>query len=188
MMNGSERVTQRLAELTHAFDASFAAPMAKRDEERRGALYICARRRQLAVRVDELAGVEPCGRIVRTPNRPRGLLGLTGVRGQLVATYDLAALLGEPAHTDQGALDAPLHWMLLCLGNPEISLAVEQVEGYVRFSDADLRREDGDKAGEHVKEALMQDGVLHGIVSVSALMATIARRARSAPDSHNEES
>jgi chemotaxis signal transduction protein len=183
MINGSERVAERLAELKHAFDASFAASIVKRDEAPRSALYIRTRGRQLAVRVDELAGVEPCRRLVRTPNRPRGLLGLTGVRGQLVATYDLAALLGAPAHAE-GAPEAPLRWMLLCDGNPEISLAVEQIEGYVRFSDGDLRREDGENAGEHVREALKQDGILRSIVSVSALMATITRRARGAPESH----
>lgn len=186
MIKGSERVAQRLAELKNAFDSSFTLPIAEREEQPRRALHIRARGRQLAVRVDELAGVEPCRRIVRTPSRPRGLLGLTGVRGQLVATYDLAALLGDPAHA-QDAPEAPLRWMLLCLGNPEVSLAVEQIEGYVQFSDADLRREDSEKSGNHVREALMKDGILRGIVSVSALLATITQRARSAPESQTGE-
>jgi chemotaxis signal transduction protein len=184
-MSGSERLTERVAELRRAFDTSFAEPIETGGEELASALAIRAGDRLLAARIEELSGVEACRRLVPLPGGAPELLGLTGVRGQLVAVYDLAGLLNDagaraPA---SGAAEVTFRWLLLCAGSPEIGLAIEQIDGYLRFSSAELHDEAG--AGGHARGALLRGGVLHGgvlrgLIHIPALVEAVLHRARGA--------
>ncbi|WP_437311191.1 chemotaxis protein CheW [Sorangium sp. So ce388] len=170
-------LAQRLAELQRAFDASFAAPAEARPEEPARGLAIRAGDRRLVARVDELAAVEPCRRIVPLAGGPPGLLGLAGLRGRLVAVYDLAALVGGRPRA--GVAGPAPRWLLVCAEHPEIALAIDELEGHARFSCADARSHGGEReAGEHVTEAVDVDGAPRGLLRVPAVAATVLRRAQ----------
>lgn len=179
-MRGAGSAGQRLEGLRRAFDEAFAAPVAPSVEERRSALAIRAGSGRFVVRLEDLAAVEACRRVEPLPEGAPGLLGLAGVRRRLVAAYDLAAILGCRPASAGGAESRP-RWLLICASSPDVGLAIEAVEGYVRYSDADLRPGHGAGLGEHVREALLHDGALHGIVDVPSTVAALARRAPGAP-------
>ncbi|XXY49250.1 chemotaxis protein CheW [Sorangium sp. So ce269] len=169
-------LAERLAELQRAFDASFAAPAEARPEEPARGLAIRAGDRRLVARVDELAAVEPCRRIVPLAGGPPGLLGLAGLRGRLVAVYDLAALVaGRPR---AGVAGPAPRWLLVCAEHPEIALAIDELEGHARFSCAEVHPDDGADTGEHVREVVDVDGAPRGLLRVPAVAATVLRRAQ----------
>ncbi|XXT24881.1 chemotaxis protein CheW [Sorangium sp. So ce429] len=169
-------LADRLAELQRAFDASFAAPAEARPEEPARGLAIRAGDRRLVARVDELAAVEPCRPIVPLAGGPPGLLGLVGLRGRLVAVYDLAALVGGRPRA--GVAGPAPRWLLVCAEHPEIALAIDELEGHARFSCAEVHPDDGAEQGEHVREAVDVDGAPRGLLRVPAVAATVLRRAQ----------
>ncbi|WP_438030043.1 chemotaxis protein CheW [Sorangium sp. So ce233] len=178
-------LAERLDELRAAFDASFAAPALTRAEEPARALAIRAGDRRLVARIEELAAVEPCRRIVPLAGGPPGLLGLAGLRGRLVAVYDLAALVGgrpRAGTADGGAAAGPApRWLLVCAESPEIALAIDEIEGHARLpreGAGPAAGERGEGAGEHVKEAVDVDGAPRGLLRVPAIAATVLRRAQ----------
>ncbi|MGK3982940.1 chemotaxis protein CheW [Sorangium sp. So ce136] len=170
-------LAERLAALQRAFDASFAAPAEARPEEPARGLAIRAGDRRLVARVDELAAVEPCRRIAPLAGGPPGLLGLAGLRGRLVAVYDLAALVGGRPRAGAAAGPTP-RWLLVCAEHPDIALAIDELEGHARFSCADVRADNGADTGEHVREAVDVDGAPRGLLRVPAIAATVLRRAQ----------
>ncbi|WP_437737635.1 chemotaxis protein CheW [Sorangium sp. So ce1335] len=187
-------LADRLAALRDVFDASFAAPARPCAEEPARALAIRAGDRRLVARIDELAAVEPCRRLVPLAGGPPDLLGLAGLRGRLVAVYDLAALVGgrpRAGVADAAAGPAP-RWLLVCAGSPEIALAIDEVEGHASLPRASpgagagprARARDGDddehddERGEHVKEVVDVGGTPRGLLRVPAVAATVLRRAQ----------
>ncbi|WP_437878546.1 chemotaxis protein CheW [Sorangium sp. So ce513] len=182
-------LADRLAALRDAFDASFAAPALPCADEPARALAIRAGDRRLLARIDELAAVEPCRRIVPLAGGPPGLLGLAGLRGRLVAVYDLAALVGgrpRAGVADAAAGPAP-RWLLVCAESPDVALAIDEIEGHASLPRADEaprgrardgEDERGEGAGDHVQEAVDVDGAPRGVLRVSAVAATVLRRAQ----------
>lgn len=166
----------RLAEIRRSFDASFAAPALRHDEERRSALAIQAGEGRFAVRVEDLAGVEACRRIVRLPANLPGLLGVAGIRGRLLAAYDLGALLGQPSR-DLGKGRAPLRWILVCGKEPGIGLVIEEIEAFVRVAAADFKPVDQSAAGGYLLGVLHHRDRGFGVVDIAAIAAAVARRA-----------
>ncbi|WP_437728452.1 chemotaxis protein CheW [Sorangium sp. So ce861] len=183
-------LAERLAALQAAFDASFAEPARTRAEEPARALAIRAGDRRLLVRVEELAAVEPCRRIVPLAGGPPGLLGLVGLRGRLAAAYDLAALVsGRPrAGVDAAAGPAP-RWLLVCAEHPDVALAIDEIEGHASISVEGARSAAGERegAGELVTEAVEVDGGPRGLLRVAAVAAAILRRAQRGAERPKED-
>jgi chemotaxis signal transduction protein len=118
-------VEERVAALRQAFDQSFARGLDEGKEEERDFVGFCFEREQFALPVGELAAVEKRRKLVRLPSAPRACCGLAGVRGKLVAVYDLAALLGFAAGQE-------LRWLVVPRGAPGVAFGVARLEGYVR--------------------------------------------------------
>ncbi|WP_437682437.1 chemotaxis protein CheW [Sorangium sp. So ce131] len=182
------RLARRLAELQQAFDASFARSAEACPEEAARALAIRAGGRRLVVRIEELAAVEPYRRTAPLAGGPPGLLGLAGLRGRLVAVYDLAALLGGRPRGGadvaggaggggEGSRPAP-RWLLVCARSPDLALAVDEIERHVGFSSADVRPLSGGDPGGHVGEAVEIDGAPLGILRVPSVVAAVLARAQ----------
>jgi purine-binding chemotaxis protein CheW len=125
-------VKRKLAELQAQFDTSFARPAALGAEERVALLRLRVGGVALAVPLESLCGLHLMPRVVPLPAGPPGLLGLLGLRGQLVAVHDLAACLGLPAG------GAP-RWLALCGPRRDVGLAVEVFEGQVRVAPEQVR-------------------------------------------------
>src|SRR5262249_44387480 len=141
-MTGLDPILHRLAEIRRAFDASFAEPAATGGEERRKVLSIRAGEGRFVVEVDDLAGVEACGKIVKVPASLPGLLGLTGIRGRLLAAYDLATLLGHEGTT------GPRRWLLVCGGDLGVALLVDEIDALLRVAHKEIMSVDSLRAGE----------------------------------------
>jgi chemotaxis signal transduction protein len=88
---------RRLEALRQAFDDSFALPALPQEVDQEDMLGIRMGSLHFAVRVSELAGVHAVRKIVALPEAVDGLLGVVGLRGRLVAVYDLSDLLGTEA-------------------------------------------------------------------------------------------
>jgi chemotaxis signal transduction protein len=213
-----EGLNRRLEELRRAFDDSFALPALPQEVDQEDMLGIRVGSLQFAVRVNDLAGVHACRKIVALPESVEGLLGVVGLRGRLVAVYDLAELLGaevlaaatprraltvappppppttttmpappaSTAVTGPGAAGAMAEgrprWMLLCREDSQVGLAIEALDAYMRVSASVVHAVQGEAAfGEHVREVLFNKGITRGVLSMSSLLAGIARRASATP-------
>jgi chemotaxis signal transduction protein len=137
---------------------------------------------QLAVRLEDLAGVHPCRKIIPLPETADGFLGLAGLRGRLLAVYDLAALLGLPS------AERHLRWLLLSAVDPQTAFAIEDLEAYVEVAETELypvRVDDAPR--EYIQELVQHQDIARGVVSLSWIMSAVHRRSRHfrdvAPDS-----
>lgn len=86
----------RLDALRSHFDAGFAAPPRAAADEHEDVLLIALGPDAYRVRLSDIAGMYLERSITPLPSRAPHLLGVSDFRGELVAVYDLAALLGYP--------------------------------------------------------------------------------------------
>jgi purine-binding chemotaxis protein CheW len=131
-MSPARAFHQAAEALHHAFDQSFQEappPPAEALEE-----FLCVRvgAERFAVRLSALAGVAAAGRFTPLPSSAPHLIGLAGLRGQVVPVFELAGLLGRPR------AQSP-RWLLLCGGEAPLALAVAELSGRVRLSPSCLK-------------------------------------------------
>lgn len=160
-------LSSRVAAVRAAFDEAFQAPrrQAARSDQVE-LLLLRAGRRRLAARPSQVAGLEDArGRVVvPLPGAVASRLGLTAVRGQLVAVWGLGRLLGEPG----GEADEA-RWLLRCGPEGAAGLAFAAYEGHASVAPDALAR-----ASEPGVEAVVTigDGP-RGVVSIPALLALL---------------
>lgn len=176
----------RLTDVRRAFDATFAAPVRSFEEERRSVLAIRAGEGRFAIRVEDLSGVEACRKIVKVPGSVPGLLGLTGLRGRLLAVYDLGAMLGQPSLDMRAGSRRELRWMLVCGKDSGIGLLIEEIEAFVRIADADLKPIEPGVAGEYIRAVLQRGASIRGVVDIASIVAAVARRAEESLDGRRQ--
>ncbi len=119
------RVAPRLDELRDSFDSSFSRPPPPQTDPGEALLRLRVGGISLAVRLNHLSGLHLMPRLVRMPGSPASLLGLVGLRGQLIAVHDVASLLGLPTVDNPG-------WLLLVGGTRRVGLAASGFEGQLR--------------------------------------------------------
>ncbi len=157
---------ERLDELRRAFDAAFAAPVPAPAEcipviALRAGPFSCA------VRIAEVGGVVPVGRLAVLPCEEPAMLGVAAVRGALVPVYDLSALAGS------GRARAP-RWMLVAAGADRVALAFDEIEDYLRVGREQLVRDAG--AGAAWPEVVREADRLRPVVSVASLLENLRLR------------
>ena len=86
-----------------------------------------------AVGVEHLQEVLPAGALTPVPGTPVFVLGVTNVRGRVLAVLDLAPVLGAAAGDDP-----PAHLVVVEAGGMTFGIAAGDVEGPVRRERADL--------------------------------------------------
>jgi chemotaxis signal transduction protein len=111
----------RVSLLRRAFDASFAEPLAQGHSDGEQLLTVRVGDSLLAVRVQELTVVERCRALASLPDLPAGCLGLAGVRGKLVAVYELAGFTAAGRAGES-------RWLLVSRTDPQIGFAIDEVE------------------------------------------------------------
>jgi len=162
-------LSARVAAVRAAFDEGFQAPrrVAGRSNEVE-LLLLRAGGRRLAVRLSQVAGLEGGKQgarvVVPLPGAAPGRLGLTAVRGQLVAVWGLGRLLGEAGGEPDEA-----RWLLRCGPDGAAGLAFAAFEGHASVAPERLAR-----ASEPGVEAVVTvgDGP-RGVVSIPALLARL---------------
>ena len=136
------RMSLRLDELRDGFDSSFTRPPPPRQDPGEALLRLRVGGAPLAVRLGHLSGLHLMPRLVRLPGAPASLLGLAGLRGQLIAVHDLTALLGLQS-------GEPPRWLLLAGGSRRVGLAAAGFEGQLRATSEQLRSGGGGASATH---------------------------------------
>jgi len=157
-MTGMNILAASALTLREEFDRAFATLPSQTDSGARQLLAIRAGGRAYALRLDEIRGLQVDRRVQSLPSHLPELLGLTGVRGQAVPVFDLAALLGQPPQR------AP-RWLGLAAGRHNAAFAFEQFEAQVA-----VRQED------FLDGAVRIGDTLCALVSLPALVDDLERR------------
>jgi purine-binding chemotaxis protein CheW len=150
------------------FDASFArAPAARPDEV--ALLALRAGGEPVAVRVLEVAGLLPAGRVVPVPSRRPELLGIAGLRGAILPVYALGRLLGRSADEAR--------WMLLCaVADERVAFAFEAFEGHVDVPAAAIHAPSGAGVRAHVSAVVRLEGGFRPVLHVPSLVRAVTAR------------
>jgi purine-binding chemotaxis protein CheW len=89
-----------------------------------------------ALRFADIAGLYVGKTVTALPGSPPALLGVTGFRGDVVAVFDLGALVGA-------AVCRSHRWMVRTAVDARVGLAFDQFEGHVRAPRARVADEGG---------------------------------------------
>jgi chemotaxis signal transduction protein len=166
-MASAERLQGQLVELRQSFDRSFSDPVSAGAPERENLLAIRLGSDPYALRLSEVAAIGSDRPLTPLPSDRPELLGIAGLRGVIVAVYDLAALLGKPAS------DTP-RWLALAKGSLT-AFAFSNFEGQLQLSlDAVVRAQDpGQRA---LFEVARDAGVSRPLIHLPALILALDGR------------
>jgi chemotaxis signal transduction protein len=156
------------------FDAAFAAPRSAGDGSGEMVVAIRVAGRAYALRMSQIAGLARDRKIVAIPSPVPELLGLAGVRGELVPAYSLAAWLGH-------GREPTTRWLALCGTGERAGLAFGEIEGQLGIQPGQLVVGAGPDSGEHIRDWLRIDGENRPVVDVESILEGIQRRCRGGP-------
>lgn len=169
-MASREALQTRLLELRQSFDRAFTEPLAESDEAANiDLLAIRIGRDPFALRLTEIAALEADRTITPVPSDHPELLGIAGVRGGVVAVFDLGALLGAPR--PEG-----LRWLVLAKGAP-LAFAFSAFDGQLVVRPEALATAEPNRAGR-VREVAQGGGLSLPVIELAALIATLDQRPR----------
>jgi chemotaxis signal transduction protein len=154
----------RLAELRRTFDAAFTFPPTRPPDDCRDLLAVTVGGNRLAVPLPAMSGLVADRPVTPLPGSPPQLLGVVGLRGQLVPVFSLADLVGRAG----GGAETP-RWLVLAAGSPVFAVAVDAVDGHLRVPDDAIARPAGDSGSTVVRTA---DGP-RPVVDMPAVRATV---------------
>ena len=188
-----EALQERLLELRQSFDRAFSEPqLEQRADATIELLVIRVGRDPYAVRLAEIAALEADRSITSVPSDHPELLGVAGVRGVLVAVFDLAALLGAPRAADLSAgaqahqparslaaAQAPqsahgLRWLVLAKGGP-IAFAFSAFDGQLSVSRAAFASAEPSQRGR-VREVARGGGLSLPVIDTPGLIRALDER------------
>ena len=122
-MTGLNVLATSARALRDEFDSTFALAPEAPDISAQPLLAISAGGQAYALRLASIRGLYVDRRVQSLPSRLPELLGLTGLRGQAVPVFDLAALLGQPSQR-------PPRWVALAAGRHNAAFAFEQFDAH----------------------------------------------------------
>jgi purine-binding chemotaxis protein CheW len=159
------------ATLRAEFDRAFALAASTHKVQSSHLLAIRVDSNPYAIAVAEITGLQVDRVIAPLPTTVAGLIGLAGIRGELVPVYSLATLLGYPAPAR-----AP-RWLALCGGGQAFGLAFDAFERHINVTAAQVATtESGSARAEHVRAVAHAEDVSRPIISIPSIAAEIARR------------
>jgi len=155
--------------LRREFDGSFALPLRETATDVVALLAIRVGDKPYALAVAELGGIAVDRLVTPVPSKAKALSGLVGLRGNLVAVFDLATLLGEAP----GA-ETP-RWLARC-GSAAVAVAFHTLEGHLHVPREALRATPEMQQG--LVELVLEDGgELRPIASISRVVQAVSERA-----------
>jgi chemotaxis signal transduction protein len=124
------------------------------------------------LRLSAIRGIYTDRVLLPLPSRLPELLGVTGLRGQLVPVFDLAALLGQPPAA------AP-RWLVLAGGGAAMGLAFSAFDAHVLAApDQFLAAADMQPGpARHVEQAVRAADGLRPLIDLAGLADELTRRA-----------
>ena len=177
MSDAADVVRARLAELHSAFDLGYCEPQREREAEPEDLLAIDVAGYPYALRIRELLGLYVERRITALPGAAPELLGLAAVRGELVAVYDLASLLGYARGEDA---------RFLVLGRGQaVAFAFGRLKGHIRVAKTEIA------TSERAREAWLTEVVrepdqTRPIIELAGISAAIEQRTRFTEHKEND--
>ncbi|MDB5101312.1 MAG: hypothetical protein JWM80_5733 [Cyanobacteria bacterium RYN_339] len=160
---------QALDALQHAFDDAFMRPLAGPRTPDVALVAFDLGEDRFALPLQELVGVYELPTTVPLPGAPGALMGLAGLRGQLVPVYVLAALLGTPRPKE------PPRWIVVYGRTEPVALAFHVLRGHLDVAPAAIRPlASRPLAGTFVRAVVrMADGPPLALLDLAALDAVI---------------
>jgi purine-binding chemotaxis protein CheW len=159
-MNETPVIENKAAKLRQAFDLSFALPPPPASQEVEDLLTIRVAGDSYAIRLCDIAGMVTGCKVVAVPAAAIDLLGLAGIRGDIVPVFGLASILGYSQ-----PLESP-RWMILCGADEYIALAFSDFEGYLRIPKSSLHADENLGATrQYVSEAASTNAVARSVIS-----------------------
>jgi chemotaxis signal transduction protein len=171
---------QSAAELRRDFDGAFALPLRESEPDVVDLLAIRVAGRPFALCVADVGGVAAGRRVTPVPSRQPALAGLVGMRGKLVAVFDLGTLLGLSASGDA------TRWLALAAGGAPLALAFDELEGHLRLPRAELHT-NANANDVFLEQVLRSEGELRPIASMPRIVEAVSERTgRARPGKANE--
>lgn len=158
------------AALREEFDGSFALPLATSTPDSHDLLAIRIAGRPYALRAQDLGGIALGRRVTPLPSPDPALAGLVGVRGTVVAVFDLGVLLGLRGSAAAG------RWVALAGRDARLAFAFDELEGHERIAAAALRAV-GEDRPDFVTHLLERADGLRPIASVASLVEFLSQSA-----------
>lgn len=125
-MTASLLSAEAIAALRYEFDSSFRDLPRMQSGVGTDYLLVQTGNRRYAVALREVAMIQARCRVTRVPGSLPGLLGVSSVRGELLAVYDLGVRIGHGSSKE-------CHWVLRVTGS-HVAFAFEQLVRHVRLS------------------------------------------------------
>ena len=170
-MNEIPVVESKAAELRQAFDLSFALPPPQASQEVEDLLTIRVAGDPYAIRLGDIAGIVAGRRVVPVPAVTLDLLGLAGIRGDVVSVFGLASILGY------GQAPGSPRWMILCGAEEPIALAFSDFEGYLRIPKSSLHADENLRTTrQYVNQVASTEAGARAVISIPLVVATIRNR------------
>lgn len=164
--------SSKVTELRDAFDGAFAdLPASTKDDQYETLLAIRTGNDLYAIKIGEITGLAVNRNIVPFPTPISGLLGIAGIRGELVPVYSLASLLGHSHDVEQPK------WLALCGANDPVGLAFNGFEGHLRVPVTEIYAANQDDVkNAHHKQMVGTTGSVRVIVNVTGILEMIKER------------
>jgi chemotaxis signal transduction protein len=163
------------AKMRDEFDRAFSLPVDTRRVRNLQFLAVRIGGSPYALAVPEITGLQVDRTIVSFPAVLPELLGVAGIRGELVPVYSLAELLGYER------MAGKMRWMALCGPGKMVGLAFDEFERHLDLSPQQIATADSaNLKTEHIRAVAHADDGARPVISIPSVMAEIARRCASA--------
>jgi purine-binding chemotaxis protein CheW len=169
-MHDAPTLIETAATLREAFDHAFAAPPAPAARDVEDLLAIGLAGRPYAILLRDVAAIVPGRTIVPVPAGGPSLLGVAGIRGDVVPVFGLASLLGCQ---DAGAEPS---WLVVCRAAP-VALGFAELEGYMRLPRSSLEARRGPGASEEYVSAIATTSAgVRAVLGIPQIVASMRNR------------
>lgn len=167
----TDPLVARLTEMRDSFDHSFAVAHTAEAEAGEHFLAIRIGDDPLAIRVHAIQAIAHVTRIVALPSPMPELLGLAGLRGDLIPLYDLGALLQYPP------LSRAPRWFVQVGAEATLGLAFERLDGYQVAATADrLETATGATTRVHTAGLVRLQDEMRPVIDLESLVNSLQNR------------
>ena len=174
-MTKAPQVSRQAAALRRAFDRSFAEPARPPLAHTTDLLAIRLGNDPWALPLTDIAGLHTGKRITPLPGGPPSLLGIAGFRGNVVAVYDLPALIGLAPLT-------ALRWLLVA-AQRRVAFAFADLDGHMRVDSDQILPLGTEGGGGWTKGFVRTKDQHRPLLHLPALLAGIAQRSQTSEES-----
>lgn len=167
-MNSSSQDAALLDQFRAEFDRGFACPARRETADAVGLLGFGAGDGIYAAYLHDVAAIREFRTVTRVPGRRSGFEGLAAVQGQLLAVYDLAALLAATRGTSTP------RWLLLCREDLHLGFAVDRVDGYMQIPRSQIMQVvEKDQRSAAVRQVVAEGRTARLIVDLAMVISSI---------------